>query len=188
MSARTTTARRKRMLFPLGLTLPRSYPKSCTNGRFLSSEERTSADYRNAVEFFGKGSMAERVGFEPTLPCGKHAFQACAFSHSAISPALLGNLFDFTILPASRLRPDTRTTLAATRRIGRNGRSFAGERNENEVNAVPDGRSCMFRTCRSGRSGFGTSGGQSWTPVPSPPSLLSPPLPSLPLDSGGAES
>lgn len=30
--------------------------------------------------------MAERVGFEPTLPCGKHAFQACAFSHSAISP------------------------------------------------------------------------------------------------------
>ena len=32
--------------------------------------------------------MAERVGFEPTLPCGKHAFQACAFSHSAISPAI----------------------------------------------------------------------------------------------------
>ena len=32
------------------------------------------------------GGMAERVGFEPTLPCGKHAFQACAFSHSAISP------------------------------------------------------------------------------------------------------
>ena len=30
--------------------------------------------------------MAERVGFEPTLPCGKHAFQACAFSHSATSP------------------------------------------------------------------------------------------------------
>ena len=32
--------------------------------------------------------LAERVGFEPTLPCGKHAFQACAFSHSAISPTL----------------------------------------------------------------------------------------------------
>ena len=32
-------------------------------------------------------SMAERVGFEPTLGVSpKHAFQACAFSHSAISP------------------------------------------------------------------------------------------------------
>jgi hypothetical protein len=30
--------------------------------------------------------MAERVGFEPTVPCGTHAFQACALSHSAISP------------------------------------------------------------------------------------------------------
>ncbi len=29
---------------------------------------------------------AERVGFEPTLPCGKHAFQACSFGHSDISP------------------------------------------------------------------------------------------------------
>ena len=30
--------------------------------------------------------MAERVGFEPTVPFGTHAFQACALSHSAISP------------------------------------------------------------------------------------------------------
>ena len=30
--------------------------------------------------------LAERVGFEPTVPCGTHAFQACALSHSAISP------------------------------------------------------------------------------------------------------
>ncbi len=30
--------------------------------------------------------LAERVGFEPTLPLSKHAFQACAFSLSAISP------------------------------------------------------------------------------------------------------
>ena len=30
--------------------------------------------------------MAERVGFEPTLGFPKHAFQACAFSRSAISP------------------------------------------------------------------------------------------------------
>jgi hypothetical protein len=32
--------------------------------------------------------MAERQGFEPWIPCGIHAFQACAFSHSAISPRL----------------------------------------------------------------------------------------------------
>jgi hypothetical protein len=32
--------------------------------------------------------MAERQGFEPWIPCGIHAFQACAFSHSAISPQI----------------------------------------------------------------------------------------------------
>ena len=32
--------------------------------------------------------MAERQGFEPWIPCGIHAFQACAFSHSAISPLI----------------------------------------------------------------------------------------------------
>ena len=36
----------------------------------------------------GKCDMAERQGFEPWIPCGIHAFQACAFSHSAISPHL----------------------------------------------------------------------------------------------------
>jgi hypothetical protein len=46
---------------------------------------------RLARQVEGKGSllfvtMAERVGFEPTVPCGTHAFQACALSHSAISP------------------------------------------------------------------------------------------------------
>ncbi len=31
--------------------------------------------------------MAERQGFEPSLELSpKHAFQACAFNHSAISP------------------------------------------------------------------------------------------------------
>jgi hypothetical protein len=28
------------------------------------------------------------VGVEPTLPCGKHDFQSCAFGHSAISPVI----------------------------------------------------------------------------------------------------
>ena len=28
------------------------------------------------------------MGVEPTLPCGKHDFQSCAFGHSAISPVI----------------------------------------------------------------------------------------------------
>jgi hypothetical protein len=35
---------------------------------------------------FGK-VVAERQGFEPWIPYGIHAFQACAIGHSAISPA-----------------------------------------------------------------------------------------------------
>ncbi len=30
--------------------------------------------------------MAEREGFEPSIRCRIHTFQACAFDHSAISP------------------------------------------------------------------------------------------------------
>ena len=30
--------------------------------------------------------LEERVGVEPTLPCGKHDFQSCPFGHSGISP------------------------------------------------------------------------------------------------------
>ena len=37
--------------------------------------------------------VAERQGFEPWIPCGIHAFQACALSHSAISPRS-ANLFE----------------------------------------------------------------------------------------------
>jgi hypothetical protein len=121
--------------------------------------------------------MAERVGFEPTLPCGKHAFQACAFSHSAISPALRGQPFDFTSVeaPAQLFQQCTASDVMAG--------VSAGENNESEVDADPDGRRCMFGAGGSGRPGFGTSGGQSRTPA-SPPSLLSPPLSPLPLDGG----
>ena len=46
-------------------------------------------------------NMAERVGFEPTVPLGTHAFQACALSRSAISPFLsVAERFG----PATRLR------------------------------------------------------------------------------------
>ena len=34
--------------------------------------------------------LAERVGFEPTVGCPTHAFQACAFDRSAISPGAAG--------------------------------------------------------------------------------------------------
>ncbi len=33
-----------------------------------------------------KSLVAEKEGFEPSLPCGKHAFQACSIGHSDISP------------------------------------------------------------------------------------------------------
>ena len=36
--------------------------------------------------------MAEGAGFEPALPFGKHAFQACALSHSATPPIFFGRL------------------------------------------------------------------------------------------------
>src|SRR5208337_736023 len=36
--------------------------------------------------------LAEREGFEPSIPFwSMHAFQACAFNHSAISPPGAGN-------------------------------------------------------------------------------------------------
>ena len=35
--------------------------------------------------------MAERVGFEPTVPGGTHALQACTFVHSVTSPLRAGN-------------------------------------------------------------------------------------------------
>ena len=39
-----------------------------------------------------KQAMADGVGFEPTLPFGKHAFQACAIDHSATRPRNARNL------------------------------------------------------------------------------------------------
>ena len=35
--------------------------------------------------------LAEGAGFEPALPFGKHAFQACALSHSATPPIFFGH-------------------------------------------------------------------------------------------------
>ena len=35
--------------------------------------------------------MAEKVGFEPTEPCGSTVFKTAAFDHSATSPQLRKN-------------------------------------------------------------------------------------------------
>src|SRR5271169_3013272 len=51
-----------------------------------------------------KRAMAERQGFEPWIPCGIHAFQACAFSHSAISPQFCGLFESNTIRTSPRRR------------------------------------------------------------------------------------
>ena len=41
-----------------------------------------------------KECLAEREGFEPSIRCRIHTFQACAFSHSATSPKVLsGKLY-----------------------------------------------------------------------------------------------
>src|SRR5208283_2121651 len=57
-----------------------------------------------AIIFQGK-IMAEREGFEPSIPFwSMHAFQACAFNHSAISPAgsetLAGRRVGINLFPA----------------------------------------------------------------------------------------
>ncbi len=41
---------------------------------------------------------ADGQGFEPWLPCGKHAFQACALDHSATHPIQLLLMFLILIL------------------------------------------------------------------------------------------
>jgi hypothetical protein len=55
------------------------------------------------------GILAEKEGFEPSVPCGTHAFQACHISHSCISPiklylhfaAKLENTIDYFSLNSS---------------------------------------------------------------------------------------
>ena len=54
--------------------------------------------------------MAEREGFEPSIPCGMHAFQACALGHYATSPdANCGRRI--TDLPQTSKRPARRFLL-----------------------------------------------------------------------------
>ncbi len=47
--------------------------------------------------------MAERKGFEPSVACATHAFQACAFDHSATSL-----YFECQFYPDSKQNPTIR--------------------------------------------------------------------------------
>ena len=70
-------------------------------GFFYVHRSGLAALLREVRSNWGVGStgwiakVAERQGFEPWIPCGIHAFQACALSHSAISP-LSANLYEST--------------------------------------------------------------------------------------------
>ena len=52
---------------------------------FCSKKVRTSVKKHRQESHFEK-SRAERVGFEPTVPCGTTVFKTAAFNHSATSP------------------------------------------------------------------------------------------------------
>ena len=42
--------------------------------------------YFNKLPEDSQGNLAVREGFEPSVPCGTHTFQACSFGHSDTSP------------------------------------------------------------------------------------------------------
>ena len=69
-----------------------NFEKLCSSGHKMATQEKhlDHIDMINTLRDYGVSSPqtgAERVGFEPTLRYKrKHAFQACAFSHSATSP------------------------------------------------------------------------------------------------------
>ena len=44
---------------------------------------KTKKPHKGAFWFL---NLAEREGFEPSIPCGIHTFQACSFGHSDTSP------------------------------------------------------------------------------------------------------
>ncbi len=53
----------------------------------------------------GTNKLAERVGFEPTVPCGTPDFESGTFGHSATSPRGLLQLGEAMILAAYKLEP-----------------------------------------------------------------------------------
>jgi hypothetical protein len=67
---------------------------------------------------------AEREGFEPSLRFRKHAFQACAFSHSATSPVPLFRGQRMYRKHDDYLLPTTVGSISCARRIYSSPRSF----------------------------------------------------------------
>ena len=92
------------------------YKSQRTGWLFLCASFRPGSTVtRGAKQFGSVGSrstgwiakVAERQGFEPWIPCGIHAFQACALSHSAISP-LSANLYESTTASCGDVTPERR--------------------------------------------------------------------------------
>lgn len=55
-----------------------------------SSQTRSHQDPTIIISCSAPMELAERVGFEPTVSCPTHAFQACTFVHSVTSPQAQG--------------------------------------------------------------------------------------------------
>jgi hypothetical protein len=53
-------------------------------GSFQTHQRKKVCCYWNSNKPFTE--LAERVGFEPTVPCGTPDFESGTFGHSAISP------------------------------------------------------------------------------------------------------
>ena len=58
--------------------------------------------------YAARESMAEEVGFEPTVPCGTTVFKTAAFDHSATPP----NSLVITNLPAVKTKSSLLDTKA----------------------------------------------------------------------------
>ena len=77
--------------------------KECAQASAISwSAKRSYSEGMRA----SKRSLAEREGFEPSLPCGKHAFQACSIGHSDTSPLKGAQINGLNTLNARNPFPD----------------------------------------------------------------------------------
>ena len=76
---------------------------TCAGGRHVETSDRTPTYGRHQQERCDSGNgSAEGVGFEPTVSCPTHAFQACRFGRSRIPPDVHA---DGAHAPARRRRP-----------------------------------------------------------------------------------
>ena len=79
------------------------------------------------------------MGFEPTVGCPTHAFQACAFDRSAISPDAVCRAHRFVASPGRPIGACSGARFwgdSALRRSGRAGRDSSGENDRAEPTAT----------------------------------------------------